>query len=206
MIITFDGVAASGKGTLAKKIAEHYGYAYLDTGKLYRAVAYKILAAGQDVTDEKLAAEAALSLEAQDLENNQLSSEEVGKTASIVAAYSQLRQNLRKFQHDFVDTNKAKGVVLDGRDTGSVICPDADIKFFIDARLEVRAQRRFTQLSEAGSQVSYEQIKEQLRMRDERDSKRSNSPLIIPENAYIIDSSDLTIDEVFFSVLDIIKS
>ncbi|MFK7866813.1 MAG: (d)CMP kinase [Alphaproteobacteria bacterium] len=212
-VIAIDGPAASGKGTAAKKLAAHLDYALLDTGKLYRAAAYLVKDAQEDDHLEAKAIEAARQLKDHAdlngvLGNPQLGSEEIARKASIISAIAQVRSILFDLQRDFAlsppalsDGSLAKGAILDGRDIGMVICPDAALKFYITASPEVRANRRFIELRDQGKQVIYDDILADVIARDERDMNRKIAPLIPAPDAVIIDSSDLTIDEVFNQIL-----
>lgn len=214
MIIAIDGPAAAGKGTLAQNLAKHFHYAFLDTGRLYRAVGYAVLQAGKDPADEKAAAAAAEAFDAksinQILKNPALRDEETGKAASKVAAIPAVRTALLELQRDFAahpfhdDGTPANGSVLDGRDIGTVVCPGADIKLFVTASPEVRAERRFSELKEKGENPDYEKILADLKERDERDSNRSAAPLKPAEDAYILDTSDLNAVAAFRAALDFI--
>jgi CMP/dCMP kinase len=204
MLIAIDGTAASGKGTLAKRLAEKLGIEYLDTGKLYRAVGYKYIKNNElSSVNEALAAEIASSLKTNDINNSELDTEEVGKAASILSALPEVRKGLLDFQRNFASI--PEGAVLDGRDIGTVVCPNADFKFFITATLQARAERRFNQLHNQGYSVIYSQILEDLKIRDERDSKRAISPLLPAKDAVVIDTTEMDMDEVFKKVLNIIK-
>ncbi|MEP3890796.1 MAG: (d)CMP kinase [Hellea sp.] len=192
-VIAIDGTFASGKGTLGKRLAAHYGLAYLDTGKLYRAVGYGVMQAGGDPENADHASKAAKALTGSELDDPILKSGEVAVTASKVAVHPSVRQSLFQFQRDFA----AKGAVLDGRDIGTVICPDADVKFYVDASAEVRAKRRHTELTGYGEDVSFETVLAQLIERDNRDKNRKEAPLIAADDAHLIDTSTMGIDEVF---------
>src|SRR5688572_17952651 len=156
MIIAIDGPAASGKGTLAQRIAGHFGYVWLDTGLLYRAVARDALAAGADLDDAVASARAAAALDATTLGDAALRTTAIGEAASVVAKHPAVRAALLDFQRGFAQT--PPGAVLDGRDIGTVICPDADVKIFVTADVEVRARRRFEEYVRRGEKVSYEEV------------------------------------------------
>lgn len=192
-VIAIDGTFASGKGTLGKRLAAHYGLSYLDTGKLYRAAAYAVMQAGDDPEDADHAAQAAKALTGQELDNPILKSGEVAVNASKVAVHPEVRQALFQFQRDFA----AKGAVLDGRDIGTVICPDADVKFYVDAKAEVRAKRRHMELTGYGEEITFETVLAQLVERDNRDKNRKEAPLKAANDAHLIETSELGIDEVF---------
>lgn len=199
MIITIDGPAASGKGTLARRLAAHLGLPFLDTGGLYRAVALRLLQAGENPADEVAALSAAQQILAADLQKPELRGEQVGQVASVVSAYPAVRAALLQFQRNFAANSQ--GAVLDGRDCGTVICPQADKKFFIIASAEARAKRRVAELEGRGEAANYEQILHDLQARDERDLGRSIAPLAPAVDAVTIDTSNLNADEVFEIVL-----
>ena len=192
-VIAIDGTFASGKGTLGKRLAAHYGLAYLDTGKLYRAVGYAVIQAGNDANNPAHAATAAEALTGKDLDDSILKSGEVAVNASKVAVHPEVRQALFQFQRDFA----AKGAVLDGRDIGTVICPDADVKLYVDAKAEIRAQRRHTELKGYGEDITFDTVLAQLIERDSRDKNRKEAPLKAADDAHLIETSNLGIDEVF---------
>ena len=201
MIIAVDGPAASGKGTLARRLAGKYNLAYLDTGSLYRAVAYEVLHQGKDPKNEDTAVEVAKALDLSNIEDDVLRTAEVGAAASIVAAMSGVREAIREFQRQFAATPPSgqAGAVLDGRDIGTVICPDADVKLFVDASAEIRAKRRFLELQERGAAdgITEEALLADLKERDTRDRTRADSPLKPAENAHLLDTSNLSIEAAF---------
>lgn len=196
LVITIDGPAGVGKGTLARSLAAHCGWAYLDTGALYRATARRCLAAGIPPED---AAPLAASLTPEDLTHPDLRQEAVGAMASRVAAIPAVRQALLDYQRRFAATppGGALGAILDGRDTGTVICPDAPLKFFLTARAEIRAARRLKELQERGEAAIYDTILREIRERDLRDQTRAVAPLVPAPDAIILETSDRTIAEVF---------
>jgi len=212
MIITIDGPAAAGKGTLAANLAEKYNLAYFDTGMVYRAVGLEMLLGGFDFADTAQAAKLAENLtfpRMMELSRNpEFRSLNGSKAASFVAAVPAVRAALLKMQQDFshnpvfADGSKAAGAIYDGRDTGTVICPQADIKFFVTASPEVRAERRFKEYQQKGQQVSYEEVLEQTVARDKNDYARAGSQPAA--DAVHFDTSDLSIDEVFNQVCKII--
>lgn len=202
IVIAIDGPAASGKGTLARRMAEYFDLAYLDTGSLYRAVGMKMVYAGQEPSDRKAALAAAKSIEVNDLANPRLRQERIGQAASVVSAYPEVRQALLDFQREF--SRSGNGAVLDGRDIGTVVCPDADFKFFITATLYARAKRRHRELSGQGIEVVFESVLADLRERDERDEKRDVAPLKPADDAFIIDTSGLDASHVFDTVRQVI--
>jgi CMP/dCMP kinase len=192
MIIAIDGPAASGKGTLAKRIADHFGYPCLDTGLLYRAVARDCAAAGHDLEDEAAASAAARDLDPSTLDDGALRLPGVGDKASIVAKFPAVRAALLKFQRDFA--KRPPGAVLDGRDIGTVVCPDADVKLFVTADIAIRARRRFTEMAARGEDVTYERVLAVIRGRDERDAGRPNAPLKMAADALLLDTSELSVE------------
>ena len=215
MIIAIDGTSAAGKGTLAKKLKDYFDYAYLDTGALYRAVGKSVLDMGKDPSDEDAAVQAAQNLKPEDMltlqENPAIRTQECGQAASKVSAIEGVRQALFDFQRRFAlsavkpDGTPAKGAILDGRDIGTVVCPDAQIKLFLMASPEVRAKRRQKELQEKGICATFEDVLSEVKARDERDSNRAVAPLKPANDALVIDTSGLTIDEVFTKVLDFIN-
>ncbi|HWV80682.1 MAG TPA: d(CMP) kinase [Hyphomicrobiaceae bacterium] len=203
MIIAIDGPAASGKGTLAQRIAGHFGYVWLDTGLLYRAVARDVLAAGGDLEDERGGARAAGALDAATLGDPALRSTAIGEAASVVAKHRGVRAALLDFQRNFART--PPGAVLDGRDIATVICPDADVKIFVTADVEVRARRRFEEYVRRGERVSYEEVLDIIRQRDQRDASRSAAPLQQAPDAVLLDTTHMDIEMAFRAALDIIS-
>ena len=206
MIIAVDGPAASGKGTLTRKLAEHFNLARLDTGMIYRAVGLKALEIG-DPADENVAVEAARSLAFDDLDQAGLRDEAAGKAASQVAAIPAVRDILLIFQRNFAANppNGKKGAVLDGRDIGTVVCPEAPYKLFIDASAEVRADRRYKELQERGDEAIRSAILRDIIDRDERDRSRTVAPLEPAKDAKVLDTSDLDADAVFAAALNFIS-
>ncbi|MBI2718511.1 MAG: (d)CMP kinase [Rhizobiales bacterium] len=189
MIIAVDGPAAAGKGTVARALARHFGYHFLDTGSLYRMVAFALLRARQDASDVAAATAAARGLNPQGFRDEDLRTEEVAAAASVVAAIPSVRAALLDLQRAFV--RKGPGAVLDGRDIGTVVCPEAEVKLFITASPEVRARRRQLEL---GSD-SYDAVLAEIRARDERDRNRAAAPLVHAADAVVIDTSEMNIDE-----------
>ena len=216
MIITIDGPASAGKGTLAGKIAQEYKLTYFDTGMVYRAVGIETLLANVPAEDEVVAERFAKELtfsKMMDLaQNPSFRGPEGGKRASIVSAFPSVRAALLKMQQDFyknptfADGSKAQGVVYDGRDTGTVVCPQADIKFFVTASAEERAKRRYKEYQTKGITSSYEEVLRDIIARDKRDSERSTSPLKPATDAIILDTTHLSIEEVFEKAKEIIDS
>jgi len=203
MIIAVDGPAASGKGTLARRLARHYGLAHLDTGLIYRAVALKLLGEGQRPDDEAAAVAAARNLELDALGNEGLRSNAAGEAASIVAAMPAVRQAVLVLQRRFAA--RPGGAVLDGRDIGTVVCPDADVKLFITASPEVRARRRYDELKAAGTDIGFDAVLAEINARDERDSTRTVAPLRPAGDAHLLDTSDLDIEAAFRAAVAIIE-
>lgn len=199
MVITVDGPAASGKGSLARRLAYHFGLGYLDTGLLYRAVGMRVLYANQDPHDVAAAIAAAHAINAQDLANPKLRGERIGQAASIVSAMPEVREALLEYQHKFAASEN--GGVLDGRDTGTVICPNADYKFFITASLEARAKRRHKELQDYGVTVDYQSVYDDLVERDARDANRAVAPMKPAADAVVIDTSGMTMQQVFDKVI-----
>jgi cytidylate kinase len=209
MIIAIDGPAAAGKGTLARRLADHFKLAFLDTGSLYRAVAAKVLKGGFAPADTKAAGEAARALTPDDTKAPNLRDEAVSQAASIVAAQPEVRAALLEFQRSFARTppGGATGAVLDGRDIGTVVCPEPEvIKFFITASLEARAQRRFKELQARGDSTTYPRVLQDMTDRDERDRTRGIAALKPATNAYLLDTSGLDPDQVFQKALAHIQS
>src|SRR5690606_6427004 len=204
MIIAIDGPAASGKGTLAMRLAAHYGLRHLDTGLLYRAVGKTVLDAGPGLEDTQQAAAAARAPHPRNIAGRALKSPAVGEAASIVSAIPEVRAALLTFQRDFGRT--APGAVIDGRDIGTVIFPDADIKIFVTAAPEVRARRRFLELQAAGSGIEEEAVLADIRRRDERDTSRTAAPLKPAPDAHLLDTTHLDIDAAFRAAVDIVEA
>jgi cytidylate kinase len=204
MIIAIDGPAASGKGTLAKRLAAHYGYRHLDTGAIYRAVAYALISRGADLSDEAAAVGAARGLDPRTFDNPALKSHQVGTAASVVSAYPEVREVLLNFQRQFAA--QPPGAVLDGRDIGTVICPDADVKIFVVAEPEVRARRRTLEAQARGEAADEAAILADILARDERDRNRAVAPLKPAEDAYLLDNSHLDIEGGVRAAIDIIEA
>ncbi|MBL4854172.1 MAG: (d)CMP kinase [Robiginitomaculum sp.] len=198
-VIAIDGTFASGKGTLAKKLAAHFGYAYLDTGKLYRAVAARALEVGADLSDGSALAKLATLITPDELESPALKSGAVGAAASKVAVHTEVRVALKNYQVQFAfaPPKGFAGAVLDGRDIGTVICPDADVKIYVDAKSEVRADRRYNELLSYGEDISLAQVVADLTERDHRDTNRAEAPLKPAQNAHLLDTTNLSIDAAF---------
>ncbi len=195
MIIAIDGPAASGKGTMARRIAKEIGVPYLDTGSLYRAVGVFTLRRGGDPANEIDAVAAANELNINDFSPEDLRAEAAGNAASKVAAIPGVRAALLAYQRSFAA--KPAGAVLDGRDIGTVVCPDADAKIFVTASLEVRVQRRIKELREKGESVNEQRVWDDMVARDERDSNRGVAPLKPADDAFVLDTSSMNADEAF---------
>ena len=203
MIIAIDGPAASGKGTLARRLAGHLNLAYLDTGALYRAVARDVRRSGGDLDHAGTAAAAARALDATTLADPGLRDPGVGDAASIVAKFAAVRAALLEFQRDFA--RQSPGAVLDGRDIGTVVLPDADAKIFVTADVEVRARRRYLELHGRGEDVTYEGVLEVIRRRDARDMGRDAAPMKPAADAAVLDTTHLDVLAAFAAVLQIVE-
>ena len=203
MIIAIDGPAASGKGTLGKRLAAHYRLRHLDTGLLYRAVAKTVLDAGERPDDPVRAAAAARSLDPTTFDEAALKSQAVGEAASLVSAIEDVRAALRAFQKQFAAT--PPGAVLDGRDIGTVICPDADVKIFVTATPEVRAQRRTLEFRRAGLAVDESEILADILRRDARDTGRAVAPLKKADDAHELDTTRLDIEQAVVAAIAIVE-
>src|SRR5687768_14972633 len=204
MIIAIDGPAASGKGTLGKRLAAHYGLPHLDTGLLYRAVARSLLDSGTALENADAATQAASSLDLQLLDDVRLRGAEMGEAASVVSAFQPVRDALLDFQRQFAA--QATGAVLDGRDIGTVVCPLADVKLFITASPEERARRRHLELLARNEPAEFTAILDDIRRRDERDLNRSLSPLKAADDAIVLDTTDLDADATFRAALEIVET
>jgi cytidylate kinase len=204
MIIAIDGPAASGKGTIARRIAAAYGLHHLDTGLLYRAVAKALLDAGASPDDVAAATAAAATLDPRVFDENALKAQAVTDASSVVAAIPQVREALINYQQDFAA--RPPGAVLDGRDIGTVIAPGADVKIFVTAAPEVRARRRVLELRARGDQVEEQEILADLLRRDERDSRRAAAPLKPASDAYLLDTTHLGIDAALRAAIAIIEA
>lgn len=203
MIIAIDGPAASGKGTIGKRLAAHYGLRHLDTGLLYRAVAKSVIDGGQTPDNVDAAVAAAKALDPSRFDEAALKGPAVGEAASFVSAIPQVRAALVKLQRDFVAT--PPGAVLDGRDIGTVICPDADVKIFVTAAPEVRASRRAKEYRASGKDIDEATVLTDIRKRDERDSNRSASPLRQADDAHLLDTTDLDVDAAVAAAIAIVE-
>jgi cytidylate kinase len=204
MIIAIDGPAASGKGTLAKRVAGHFGFAYLDTGLLYRAVARDVARAGFRLEDTWAAVAYARGLDAGTLDDPGLRGAEAGDRASVVARIPEVRRALLKYQRAFAQ--RPPGAVLDGRDIGTVVCPDADVKIFVTATPEVRAGRRFAELQARGdTSATFDGVLAAIRTRDARDSGRADAPMKRADDAVLLDTTDLDIEAAFDAAVGLIE-
>jgi len=204
MIIAVDGPVAAGKGTIARRIAKEYDLTYLDTGALYRSVGLILLRNGKDPADSAAALEAARHVGDITQNDPALRDEATGEAASIVAANIEVRTELLQYQRDFAQ--RPEGAVLDGRDIGTVVCPDADVKLFITASAEVRARRRFDELSAKGVDTSYDAVLEDLHQRDARDMARGAAPLKKAADAHLLETSKLDIEAAVKAACKIIDA
>jgi cytidylate kinase len=195
--VAIDGPAAAGKGTISKAVAAHFGFAHLDTGLLYRAVGAKVLGGADAIT-------AAETLDPADLESDDLRTPAVAQVASEVAVIPQVRAALVAFQRSFAVRDE--GAVLDGRDIGTVICPQADVKLFVTASAACRAERRFQELKAKGMDITFETVLSDVQERDERDRNRATAPLVPAQDAVLLDTSDLTIDAAVASAVAIVQA
>ncbi len=204
MIIAIDGPAASGKGTLGKRLAAHYGYRHLDTGVIYRAVAKALLDAGVDLTDEARAIKAAMELDPEKFGHPELKTQRIGDAASVVSAIPKVREALVNFQRQFAAD--PPGAVLDGRDIGTVICPHADVKIFVVADPHVRARRRTLEARARGEDADEAAVLADILKRDERDKNRPVAPLKAAPDAHTLDNSDLDIEAGVRAAIDIVEA
>jgi cytidylate kinase len=202
MIVAIDGPAASGKGTLAKRIAAHFGLHHLDTGLLYRAVARDVQRQGGALDDAVAAAGAARALDPASLEDAGLRNPGAGEAASIVARIPEVRAALQEFQRFFA--HRPPGAVLDGRDIGTAVCPEADVKIYVTATPEVRARRRHLEMQGRGEPTTYEAVLAEIRRRDERDAGREASPMRPAADAFLLDTSNLDIEAAFDTAVGVI--
>ncbi len=200
MIIAIDGPAASGKGTVARRLASHFGLPHLDTGLLYRGVGKAMLDQGLDLDNEEQAETAALTLDPQQLDDEALRGAQMGEAASRIAGHPKVRKALLTLQRDFA--LQSGGAVLDGRDIGTVICPDATAKLFVTASAQERARRRHRELQKRGDSIGFDEVLADIERRDERDSARSSAPLIKARDACLLDTTNLDIEGAFRAALD----
>ena len=204
MIIAIDGPAASGKGTLGKRLAAHYGLAHLDTGLIYRAVAKALIDAGQSPSDVKAAAAAAKALDPSHFDEVALKAHSISEAASIVSAIPEVREALLAFQREFAA--RPPGAVLDGRDIGTVICPKADVKIYVTATADVRARRRVAEYKAQGRNIDEAAVLADIRTRDERDQNRAIAPLKRASDAHLLDTAHLDIDAAIRAAIDIVEA
>lgn len=204
MIIAIDGPAAAGKGTLSRLIAEHYGFHHLDTGLTYRAAAKALIDAGLPLDDEGVAQTVAGEVELAGLDRAVLSNHDIGEAASKIAVMPGVRRALVEAQRSF--SKRLPGTVLDGRDIGTVVCPDAPVKFYITASTAVRARRRFDEIVAGGAPADYDTIFADVKKRDERDMGRDDSPLKPADDAHLLDTSEMSIEAAFRAARDIIDA
>ncbi len=203
LIIAIDGPAASGKGTLARRLADHFGLPHLDTGLTYRAVGQALLQVGLPLDNEPLAEEAARHIDLSRLDRVALSAHEYGEAASKVAVMSAVRRALVDKQREFAKAGS--GAVLDGRDIGTVVCPDATVKLYVSASARVRAERRYREILATGGAAEYHDILADIERRDARDMGRADSPLRPAADAHLIDTSDMDIDAAFKTALALVE-
>ena len=204
MIIAVDGPAAAGKGTIARALAQHFGYHFLDTGTLYRRVGLALLETSDDPRNVKAAVAIAQNLNSHPYSDLELRTEAVGAAASIVAVIPEVRTALLAYQRSFAD--QQPGAVLDGRDIGTIVCPDADVKLFITASPEVRARRRLAELKSYGADVTFKAVLADIRLRDERDRTRAIAPLVPAADAVVIDTSEMTAEEAIAAAIEVANS
>jgi len=204
MIIAVDGPLASGKGTIAKALARHFSLPHLDTGSLYRATAVAVLDAGIDPADEVAAAAAARALDVAAIDEARIRTADAGAMASRVAALPAVRAALYELQRDFA--KQAGGAILDGRDIGTVICPDAGVKLYVTANAETRADRRWRELTAKGDPISYQTVLAQTRERDARDTERADAPMRPADDATLLDTSSLSIDAAIAAAIRIVEN
>jgi cytidylate kinase len=204
MIIAIDGPAASGKGTIARRLAAHYGLPHLDTGLLYRATARSLMERGERLENVDAAISAARGLALTDFDETQLRGAEMGEAASIMGAMPQVRAVLLDLQRQFAA--RQEGAILDGRDIGSIICPNAEVKIFVTAQSETRAQRRALELKSRGEKVDFAAVLADIQKRDERDSSRSSAPLIMASDAIRLDTTGLDVEKSVAAAIAIVEN
>jgi cytidylate kinase len=203
MIIAVDGPAASGKGTLGKKLAAHYGLRHLDTGLLYRAVAKAVIDAGHKPSDHAQAVAAAKALDPSRFDEIALKSQQIGEASSVVSAIPEVRTALLDFQRQFAAT--PPGAVLDGRDIGTVICPDADVKIFVTASPEERARRRALEFKSRGEAITEADVLADILRRDDRDRNRAAAPLIQAPDAHLLDTTTMGVEAVLKAAIELVE-
>jgi len=204
MIIAIDGPAASGKGTIAKRLAAHYGIAHLDTGMLYRGVARDLITADKSLDDPVAAERAARGLDPSTLDDRNLRARHMGEAASVVAQFPAVRDALLETQRRFA--REKAGAIVEGRDIGTIVLPDADVKIYITADLQERARRRFWELTAVGETTTEEAVHADLAKRDERDQSRKVSPLRMADDAHLLDTTKLDIEAAFFAAVRLIDA
>lgn len=204
MIVAIDGPAASGKGTIGRRVAAYYALAYLDTGALYRAVARDTVLRGGDPADQAAALASAQRLDPTTLDDPALREVGLGEAASLVASHAEVRKALLAYQRSFALAKE--GAVIDGRDIGTVICPEAEVKIFVTATPEERARRRYIELKQSGAAVREAEVLSDIRRRDERDAGRDAAPLRKAPDAYLLDTTNLDIDAAFKAAIDLIDA
>lgn len=214
LVVAVDGPAASGKGTLSRRLAEELNLAYLDTGSLYRATALRVLAQNceqgldaDNAVSDAAAAAAAMTVTAQDLAHQDLRTEKVAEYASILSKNAAVRRALLHFQRSFCESppTGSRGVVLDGRDIGTVICPSAPVKFFVTADIAIRASRRHNELVARGFDIEFDQVKGDIQRRDHRDLTRTEAPLQAPPDACVLDTSDCSPEQAFSVAMQYVR-
>lgn len=203
-VIAIDGPAAAGKGTLSRRIADSYGFHHLDTGLTYRATAKALLDAGLPLDDEAIAEQTALDLDLAGLDRDVLSDHAIGEAASKIAVMPAVRRALVEAQRRFA--SKEPGTVLDGRDIGTVVCPDAAVKLYVTASPDVRARRRFDEIAARGEPADYQAVFEDVKRRDARDMGRADSPLKPAEDAHLLDTSEMSIEAAFQAARSVIDA
>ena len=203
-VIAVDGPAASGKGTLSRQLAAHFGLAHLDTGALYRGLALLALSEGVDLQDTGELAALASQLDQQILQSPQLRTPAVGEAASVIAGHQAVRDALLTYQRDFAA--QLPGAVLDGRDIGTVVCPDATVKLFVTASVDERAQRRYKELAECGNRVTLTEIKAEIEARDARDRQRNVAPLKQSDDAHLLDTTNLDIETALSAAVLLVET
>ena len=204
MIIAIDGLAASGKGTLARRLAAHFGFSHLDTGALYRAVAAQLLRTGEDPHDAAAAARAASTISPAKLDDPRLRADEIGKAASVVAAHPAVRAALLDYQRAFA--KRPPGAVLDGRDIGTVVCPDADVKLYRHREPGCQGRTPLSRIDGPRPPVDRNRVRRDLQARDARDESRADAPLKKAEDAHLLDTTKLDIEAAFETAVRIIDS
>jgi len=208
IVVAIDGPVASGKGTLSRLLAAYFDFRHLDTGSLYRAAALNLLRRGDEPGDTAAAVRAAETVANIDLTDIALRDEKIGLLASQIAPIPEVRKTLLDYQRQFAKDppDQGRGAVLEGRDITTIVCPDADVKIFVTATAEVRAERRYNELKDRGEKVTYEEVLADLLRRDRQDSERAASPLKLADDAHLLDTSILDIDTAFEAACEIIRA